>query len=62
MSYLTPEQLTADLCDGFPDKDYNDVLSKIYEVLNDGEYTIEDLWELNNEDSTKVYDIIYGFA
>lgn len=62
MSYLTPEQLATDLCDGFPDKDYNDVLSRVYDVLNDGEYTIEDLWELNNEDSTKVYDIIYGFA
>ena len=60
MEYLSVETLALDLCSGFEDEiDYNDVVRRIEDVLDSGLYTIEELWEINNEDSTKMYDLIF---
>ena len=60
MEYLSVETLALDLCSGFEDEiDYNRVLMRINDILDSGLYTIEELWEINNEDSTKMYDLIF---
>ena len=60
MEYLSVETLALDLCSGFEDEiDYNDVVHRIEDILDSGLYTIEELWEINNEDSTKMYDLIF---
>lgn len=60
MDYLSAETLALDLCSGFEDEiDYNGVLMRINDILDSGLYTIEELWEINNEDSTKMCDLIF---
>ena len=60
MEYLSVETLALDLCSDFEDEiDYNDVVQRIEDILDSGLYTIEELWEINNEDSTKMYDLIF---
>jgi hypothetical protein len=59
MEYLSAKTLATDLCDWFEDVDYNFVLSRINALVDSGLYTIEELWEINNEDSTKMYDLIF---
>ena len=59
MEYLSVETLALDLCSGFEDEiDYNDVVQRIEDILDSG-LTIEELWKINNEDSTKMYDLIF---
>lgn len=60
MEYLSVETLALDLCSDFEDEiNYNDVVQRIEDLLDSGLYTIEELWEINNEDSTKMYDLIF---
>lgn len=60
MEYLSVETLALDLCSGFEDEiDYNDVVRRIEDILDTGICTIEELWKINNEDSTKMYDLIF---
>lgn len=60
MDYLSAKTLALDLCNGFEDEiDYNNVVTRINDILDSGLYTIEELWEINNEDSTKMYDLIF---
>ena len=60
MEYLSAETLALDLCSGFEDEiNHNDVVQRINDILDSGLYTIEELWEINNEDSTKMYDLIF---
>lgn len=60
MEYLSVETLALDLCSGFEDDiNYNNVVHRIEDLLDSGLYTIEELWEINNEDSTKMYDLIF---
>jgi len=62
MEYLSVETLALDLCSDFEDEinfNYNDVVQRIQDILDSGLYTIEELWEINNEDSTKMYDLIF---
>lgn len=59
VEYLNTETLATDLCDWFEDIDYNFVLSRINTLVDSGLYTLEELWEINNEDSTKMYDLIF---
>lgn len=56
---LSAEELAKDLCDWFEDVDYNFVLSRINALVDSSLYTLEELWEINNEDSTKMYDLIF---
>lgn len=60
MEYLSVKTLALDLCSGFENEiNYNDVVQRIEDILDSGLYTIEELWEINNEDSTKMYDLIF---
>ena len=59
MEYLSAKTLATDLCDWFEDVDYNFVLSRINALVDSGLYTLEELWEINNEDRTKMYDLIF---
>ena len=60
MEYLSVEILALDLCSDFEDEiNYNDVVQRIEDILDSGLYTIEELWEINNEDSTKMYNLIF---
>ena len=60
IDYLSAETLALDLCSGFEEEiDYNEVLAQINDILDSGLYTIDELWEINNEDSTKIYDLIF---
>jgi hypothetical protein len=62
MEYLSVKTLALDLCSGFENEinyNYNDVVQRIEDLLDSGLYTIEELWEINNEDSTKMYDLIF---
>ena len=55
------EELARDLCDGLEDvRDYGSTLEALKKAVCDG-YTIEELWDINNEDSTKLYDIISNY-
>ena len=60
MEYLSVKTLALDLCSDFEDEiNYNDVVQRIEDILDSGLYTIEELWKINNEDSTKMYDLIF---
>lgn len=49
--------LATDLCDGFTELSVADMVNAIVEAKKDG-YTIEELERLNDEDSTRVFDIL----
>ena len=49
--------LATDLCDGFEEFSVTDMVNAIVKAIKDG-YAIEQLTRLNDEDSTKVYDIL----
>lgn len=59
MAYFSAKTLATDLCDWFEDVDYDFVLSRIKALVDSGLYTLEELWEINNEDNTKLYDLIF---
>lgn len=54
--------LAHDLCDGFEDTyDYDKMAEVLTDIVADGVYTIGELWAMNDEDSTLVYDIISNY-
>ena len=62
MKWNTIEGLAHDLCDGFEDTfDERTMIRVIQQILSEGEYTLEDLLRMNNEDSNLVYDIISDY-
>lgn len=62
MEWNSIEGLAHDLCDGFEDTfDERTMIRVIQQILSDGEYTLDDLWRMNNEDSNLVYDIISDY-
>ena len=54
--------LAHDLCDGFENK-YNEekVVQALNKAMEEENYTIEELWDMNDEDSGKVYDILVDY-
>lgn len=55
---LTINDLALDLCDGFDDMNVDEVSKKLRQLIKDG-LSLTTLWELNNYDSTMVYDLIF---
>lgn len=52
--------LAHDLCDGL-DRDYQKTLVALRMAIKYERYTVEELWAINDEDSTRVYDIIRNY-
>ena len=53
------ERLVNDIVDGFKNElDYEKVYSIVETLINDGSYTLSELWEINNNDSTEMYHIL----
>lgn len=53
------ERLVNDIVDGFENElDYEKVYSIVETLINDGSYTLSELWEINNNDSTEMYHIL----
>lgn len=64
---IEPEQesrnlydLAHDLCDGL-DRDYQKTLVALRMAIKYERYTVDELWAINDEDSTRVYDIISNY-
>lgn len=54
--------LAHDLCDGFEDTyKYDKMAEVLTDIVAGGEYTIDQLCKMNNEDSTLVYDIVSNY-
>lgn len=55
---LTINDLAHDLCHGFEDEmNEVEIMNKLSNLIEDG-LSLRTLWELNNYDSTQVYDLI----
>lgn len=52
--------LAHDLCDGL-DRDYQKTLVALRMAIKYERYTVDELWAINDEDSTRVYDIISNY-
>ena len=53
------EKLVNDIVGGFENElDYEKVYSIVETLINDGSYTLSELWEINNNDSTEMYHIL----
>lgn len=51
--------LAKDLCDGFEDiYNVDNVAEVLTEIVADGLYSVDELWDMNDKDSTLVYDIL----
>lgn len=57
--YNNISYLVKDLIDGFENElDYEKIYSIIETLVKDGTYTLSELWEINNNDSTELYHIL----
>ncbi len=54
-------ELAFDLCDGFPEKNQDEILVLLVRLVTEEGYSVDALWQINLEDSTRLYDLIYGF-
>lgn len=52
--------LAHDLCDGL-NRDYQKTLVALRMAIKYERYTVDELWAINDEDSTRVYDIISNY-
>lgn len=56
--YMTIQGLAHDLCEGLDAYKEETMIGILQRILADGEYTLEALWRINNEDSGILFDII----
>jgi hypothetical protein len=54
-------ELASDLCDGFPEKNQDEILAHLVRLVTEEGYSVNALWRIDLEDSGKLYDLIYGF-
>lgn len=54
-------ELANDLLEGFTDYQYsvNDIEDILYRIMYETNFSIYELWEMNNQDSTLVYHLIW---